>query len=312
VTAIQSPALITVKVAAPTTYSTVGQNITYTYNVTNSGNVGIAGPINVTDNTTGTKVVTSGNLNPGQSVIGTANYIITQADLNNGSVTNAAFATGTFNGTQVTSNTASTTVTAAQGPALTILKSASPTTYSAVGQNITYNYNVTNSGNVVILGPINVTDNRTGTIHISNNSLAPGQSIIGTTNYTITQTDINNGSVTNAAFVTGKLGSNTITSNNVAATVTAVILPLAPVANFSANVTSGCAPLTVQFTDLSTNATGWNWNFGDGTNSTLQNPMHTYSTAGNYTVNLTVSNANGTNSKLATINVSSPRRKSSK
>jgi len=43
-----------------------------------------------------------------------------------------------------------------------------------------------------------------------------------------------------------------------------------PVANFSSNVTSDYAPLQVQFTDLSQNATGWNWEFGDGTNSTAK------------------------------------------
>ena len=79
--------------------------------------------------------------------------------------------------------------------------------------------------------------------------------------------------------------------------------PGLPVANFSSNVSSGYAPLSVQFNDSSKNATDWNWNFGDGTNSTEQNPEHTYSTAGNYTVNLTVSNANGTDSKLAKITV---------
>jgi len=78
-----------------------------------------------------------------------------------------------------------------------------------------------------------------------------------------------------------------------------------PVANFTSNVTSGFAPLTVQFTDLSENATEWNWNFGDGTNSTEQNPVHTFSEKGEYTVNLTVSNENGTRSKLATIKVDS-------
>jgi len=79
--------------------------------------------------------------------------------------------------------------------------------------------------------------------------------------------------------------------------------PALPVANFSINVTEGYVPLSVQFTDLSKNATGWNWGFGDGANSTEQNPTHTYSLAGNYTVNLTVSNANGTASKVATITV---------
>ena len=77
------------------------------------------------------------------------------------------------------------------------------------------------------------------------------------------------------------------------------------VAAFSASSTSGDAPLKVQFTDKSTGTpTSWEWSFGDGTSSTEKNPIHIYSTAGIYTVNLTVSNENGTVSKLATINVS--------
>ena len=90
-------------------------------------------------------------------------------------------------------------------------------------------------------------------------------------------------------------------SKNVTINVTAQ--PVFPVANFSTNVTEGYAPLSVQFNDSSENATLWNWNFGDGDNSTERNPVHTFSTAGNYTVNLTASNANGTNSTLANITV---------
>jgi YVTN family beta-propeller protein len=77
-----------------------------------------------------------------------------------------------------------------------------------------------------------------------------------------------------------------------------------PFANFSSDVTSGYTPLFVQFTDLSKNATSWNWNFGDGANATEQNPIHTYSTAENYTVTLTVSNANGTDTTSHLVNVS--------
>ncbi len=76
-----------------------------------------------------------------------------------------------------------------------------------------------------------------------------------------------------------------------------------PVAYFDSNTTSGSAPLSVQFTDLSEYATGRYWDFGDGANSTEQNPIHTYFAAGNYTVNLTVGNGNGTSSNTATINV---------
>ena len=64
VIANQNPALLTVKIASPETYSSVGQNITYTYNVTNTGNVIITGPINVTDNKAGTLLITAGNLAP--------------------------------------------------------------------------------------------------------------------------------------------------------------------------------------------------------------------------------------------------------
>ncbi|MGB9844898.1 MAG: DUF3344 domain-containing protein, partial [Methanothermobacter tenebrarum] len=66
-----------------------------------------------------------------------------------------------------------------------------------------------------------------------------------------------------------------------------------PVANFTANPTSGVLPLTVQFQDLSTGATEWLWEFGDGTNSTEQNPTHTYTQPGTYTVTLTVKGPGG-------------------
>jgi len=60
-------------------------------------------------------------------------------------------------------------------------------------------------------------------------------------------------------------------------------------ADFTADVTSGTAPLTVQFTDRSTGpVTAWGWDFGDGASSSEQHPEHTYLQAGTYTVSLTV------------------------
>lgn len=65
-------------------------------------------------------------------------------------------------------------------------------------------------------------------------------------------------------------------------------------ANFTANVTSGCSPLTVTFTDQSTgNPTAWNWEFSNGTLSNAQNPSVTFSTPGTYSVKLVVQNATG-------------------
>lgn len=68
---------------------------------------------------------------------------------------------------------------------------------------------------------------------------------------------------------------------------------IAPVAAFTANNPLGFAPLSVQFTDHSTFAESWTWDFGDGNSSTEQNPMHTYENVGSYTVTLTVSNEVG-------------------
>ena len=74
-----------------------------------------------------------------------------------------------------------------------------------------------------------------------------------------------------------------------------------PTADFTANVTSGDAPLAVAFTDTSTGAiTSWAWDFGDAATSTEQNPTYTYTTPGTYTVNLTVSNEAGSNSMVKT------------
>ncbi len=84
------PALTLVKSAASTSYDDVGQTITYTYNVTNSGNMDISAPITVTDDKFGTiSIQSSGILSPGSSVTGTTTYKITDADIDAGTVTNS-------------------------------------------------------------------------------------------------------------------------------------------------------------------------------------------------------------------------------
>jgi PGF-pre-PGF domain-containing protein len=77
-----------------------------------------------------------------------------------------------------------------------------------------------------------------------------------------------------------------------------------PEADFDADTSNY---LTVQFSDLSQNGKAFNWSFGDGTNSSEFSPAHTYAKAGDYTVHLTASNENGTNttSKMISVNESS-------
>ncbi|MHC4519752.1 MAG: S8 family serine peptidase [Planctomycetota bacterium] len=94
-----------------------------------------------------------------------------------------------------------------------------------------------------------------------------------------------------------------------AAAGTGAPTPLPPVADFSASPTSGDAPLTVDFTDLSTGSpTSWSWTFGDGGTSTDQNPSHTYIASGTFTVQLTATNSAGadTLTKTGYVSVTEP------
>lgn len=74
-----------------------------------------------------------------------------------------------------------------------------------------------------------------------------------------------------------------------------------PVAAFSGTPLVGVVPLSVVFTDASTNTpTGWAWSFGDSRTSTSQHPTNIYAVPGTYTVSLTASNASGSDGETKT------------
>ena len=104
-----------------------------------------------------------------------------------------------------------------------------------------------------------------------------------------------------AAYNVGSPDSATVT-------ITDNDQPPPPAANFTANPTSGQAPLTVRFTDQSTGTISvWDWDFGDGSaHSSAQNPSHTFSSVGNFIVTLTVTGSGGTTSSSLTISVTAP------
>jgi PKD repeat protein len=86
---------------------------------------------------------------------------------------------------------------------------------------------------------------------------------------------------------------------------TIVITPntLPPVAAAAVDSVSLCSGF-VSFTDLSTfNPTSWLWSFGDSNTSTLQNPTHTYSAPGTYTVTLIATNAFGSDTTTLSVTV---------
>lgn len=109
------------------------------------------------------------------------------------------------------------------------------------------------------------------------------------------------GSFTIKLTTTNALGSNTITKSQY------ITVYNQPTVNFSSSPTSGCFPLHVNFTDLSTPGSGslstWEWVFGDGGQSTQQNPMYIYDVAGTYSVALKVTNSLGCSRVLSKPNI---------
>lgn len=140
--------------------------------------------------------------------------------------------------------------------------------------------------------PVKFTENSTGSITSRSWDFGDGgTSTEQNPSHTYTEAGVYTVSLT----VTGPGGSDTETKSD----YITVTVPPAPVAGFSTNVTNGDEDLLVTFADSSSgNITSWLWNFGDGTTSAEQNPSHTYTDAGTYTVTLTVTGAGGSDTEM--------------
>jgi uncharacterized repeat protein (TIGR01451 family) len=202
------PALTIDKTADPLTYDEVGDVISYSYLVTNTGNLTLY-DVYVTDDKATTSPATVATLAPGASTTFTASYTISQADLDAGSVTNTAYAS---DGT-TSSDPDSETVNAVPMPALTIDKTADPTLYEVAGDVITYTFLVENTGNVTLTGVV-VTDPMFPTLVCGPVTLAPGATTSCTATYAITQDDVDAGKVDNTATATGYFGDDPYTDTD--------------------------------------------------------------------------------------------------
>ncbi len=208
-TAAVSKALSLTTTPNPLTYDQVGQQITFTYVIRNSGNTNL-GPdqFRVSDTLISPTPFNCGNagttLVPNATVTCTAAYTITQTDVNAVSVTNIATASG---GGAGPSQSASSTVNKAV-KAMTLTTTANPTAYDQAGQQITLTYAIKNTGGSA-LGPtqflvsdtlVSLTPFNCGNPNIT---LAPNETVTCTAAYTITQADANAVSVTSVATASG-------------------------------------------------------------------------------------------------------------
>jgi len=234
-----------VKSATPATYDHVGQVISYSYVLTNTGNVTLSGPFTVTDNKATVSCPDTASLVHGASITCAATYTITQADLDAGSVTNTATGHGFFGETPIDSNVATATVTAVAHPAIHIMKTASPASLPVGGGSVTYTYVVTNPGNVA-LSSVTVTDvisgtstaacTPTGLVKTGGNqdaNLDPGETWTYTCTKTITV------STSNTAVATGHLGEGSVSSTASATVSVATPAPTLVIAKAVTGNTNG-------------------------------------------------------------------------
>jgi PKD repeat protein len=138
------------------------------------------------------------------------------------------------------------------------------------------------------LAPLQVQFTNQSTGQITTRSWNFGDSTTSTSTNPL-KTYQNPGTYTVSLTVTGPGGSDTETKQG----YISVSNPVMVTSDFSATPTIGRRPLAVTFTNQSTNATSYLWSFGDGTTSTMANPVHTYSSAGQFSVSLQATGAGG-------------------
>lgn len=231
-----APGISVAKTSDPGTVSAAGQRITYSFKVTNTGNVTLSG-VHVND----TDFSGSAALSPiscpettlvaGQAQTCTASYTVTQADVNVGTISNTATATGTPPiGDPIVSASSTSTVTAIRTPALTLVKTANVDA-AEIGQTVTFSFKITNTGNVTIENPSVTETDFAATGELSPIScpqgvvLQPGDGTTCTATYTVVQLDVDHGSITNTATATGTPPVGTSTPTSPSSTVTVSTSP---------------------------------------------------------------------------------------
>jgi len=243
--------------AGLSTPAAVGDTVTYSFAATNSGNVPLTG-VTVTDPKQFVAPIqltwpgAAGVLGVGETVTGTASYVLTQEDLNAGHVENTASAQGVPPSGPGVTDSSSADVRLAPGAGISLVKSGvgAFSTPPAVKDVITYSFTATNTGNVPLTG-VTITDPKKDLTRIvyqwpgAAGELGVGESVTGTATYEITQEDLNAGEVKNTASTTGTTPFNTTVTATDSATVSVArssaitLTKSADTSKFSTPITSG-------------------------------------------------------------------------
>lgn len=207
-----------------------GDEVEFTFAVKNTGNVTLTA-VEIADHLDGVSVVSfdgwpaaDGELAPGERVTATAGYVVTQADIDRGSIENTATLTATPVRGEVVEEDAAAEVTLAQASGLVIEKSAelldgNGDALANQGEQIRYSFRLENTGNVT-LDDVTVDDPKVTGIPVTT-TIAPGQTVVVfADSYTVTGADALSGSVRNTAVVSATVPDGTEITSEPSSTVT--------------------------------------------------------------------------------------------
>ncbi|MGT2426711.1 DUF7507 domain-containing protein [Amnibacterium kyonggiense] len=234
VTATQSAAL-SITPSAPSSYSSAGQRLRYSFVVRNTGNVQLSDvdvPVSEFDGsgTPGAADCADGRLAPNATTTCLVPYTVTAADMTAGHLGMTASATALHGTTAVHSASVSTTAAALLAPALTARQSVAPARMGAAGDHVTFATLVTNTGNVAVQG-VHVDlaaftgSGRVGGPACPSAVLPAGASETCSTDYVLTQADLDAGSVSSTAVAAGTVLTSAVSSPRSVATATAATAP---------------------------------------------------------------------------------------
>lgn len=251
---------------------TVTPTATTTYNVVGTSGNCVSPPASVTVTVSAVPIITLTAtetticLNESTTITATGATNYTWA--NNPSVVST-------NGNSMVVNPTSTTTFSVQGAVGSCVASAQ------ISINVESNPLINAGNNLTVCANEQVTLTASGgTNYQWNQGVQNGVPFVATTSHTYT--------------VTGTSVNGCVGSDEVMVTVAA-----SPVPDFESNVQGGCFPVTIQFTNTSVGGNDFQWNFGDGITSGVQNPSHTFVDPTCHTVSLTVTSVNGCQSTLS-------------
>jgi hypothetical protein len=203
-----------VSMSADRQTASIGDNISYSYTVTNTGQVNLTQVV-LTDARLGKITLATDNLTPQAVLTATAKYTVLASDLPGPLASSASVTAVSTSGQNVTASaTASVTLNPLQ-PALQVSMSADRQTAS-VGDNISYSYAVTNTGQVNLTQVV-LTDARLGKITLATDNLTPQAVLTATAKYTVLASDLP-GPLASSATVTA-VSTGGVTLNAKSATI---------------------------------------------------------------------------------------------